>query len=170
MFLFGKKKYYDRFRKAYKVSKIWLSTIMDYNVLYKTTDALQDFIKEFGGKSYNHGIYRIYAAGQIEAATERIERAFPDFKGRIVCFAYDWLGSHFALDMNRNHNGNPLVLLFDIGLGQVLEISATLEQFHDEELVNNANDAVALESYKEWYELNPLDITQYQCQRWYKLN
>jgi hypothetical protein len=163
MFNLRKKKSFDRFRKTYQVSKKWLSSIMDYNVLYKSNDMLCTFLEEFGGKSYNRGVYRVYAAGQIEAATERIERAFPDFKGRIICFAYDWLGSHCALDMERKQNDEPLILLFDIGLGQALEIPATLEEFHDKELISNANDAVALETYKEWYEVNKIDITQNQC-------
>ncbi|MHC4742039.1 MAG: T6SS immunity protein Tdi1 domain-containing protein [Planctomycetota bacterium] len=163
MFGLRRKKRFDRFRKNYQVSKMWLSSIMDYSVLYKSDETLRAFLEEFGGKSYNRGIYRVCAAGQIEAATERMERAFPDFKGRIICFGYDWLGSHFALDTERKEDGEPLVLLFDLGLGQALEIPVTLADFHDKELIDNANDAVALESYKEWYELNKIDIPRDQC-------
>lgn len=70
--------------------------------------------------------------------------AFPSLAGRVQPFAADWLGRQFALDMaRRDTTGDPEVLLLDVGAAEVLEIPATLSAFHEDELVDSHDAALA---------------------------
>lgn len=45
------------------------------------------------------------APSSISEWNQVIEYAFPNFDGRVQCFAYDWLGCIFALDSGRLEGG-----------------------------------------------------------------
>ena len=62
-------------------------------------------ISTLGGKTFNKGLYRIYSADKIMAATEMISRYFPESEDRFTVFGYDWLGRQFAVDRKRKENG-----------------------------------------------------------------
>ncbi len=120
-------------------------------------------INELGGKSFNHGLYRVYRSDQINTATYLVEEAFPELKNRIVCFAFDWLGRHFAVDSSRQKNGQHLILFIEPGTGEVLQIPSNIIDFHNIELVNYTNDALALSFYNEWKRRNNEVLQHDQC-------
>lgn len=76
--------------------------------------------------------------------------AFPEFGGRFVCFGYDWLGRQFATDSRRGESEDPEILLFEPGTGEALEIRVPFSQFHDAELVDFAEEALALGFFSQW--------------------
>ncbi len=53
-------------------------------------------VNELGGKTFNHGLYRVLSTDQVLEATQAMERVFPEYRGRIVPFGFDWLGRHFV--------------------------------------------------------------------------
>jgi hypothetical protein len=84
-----------------------------------------------------------------------IAEAFPTFADRVLPFATDWLGRAYAIDLDRQRNDEPLVLQLDPATGETLEVPATLTTFHDVELVDYPEDAIALTYYGEWRESAP---------------
>ena len=70
-------------------------------VLEKVNESFAQLIQELGGKTFHNGLYRVFRGDQVYDATEAIERAFPQAKGRLTAFGYDWLGRHFAIDRDR---------------------------------------------------------------------
>jgi hypothetical protein len=82
--------------------------------------------------------------------TSIIEEAFPKYKGRVLCFSSDWLGRHFALDSTCQESAQPLILMFEPGTGQALEIPASFEAFHNSELIEFQNEALASDFYTSW--------------------
>src|SRR6266853_1765520 len=70
---------------------------------------LPELLPQFAGRSFNNGLYRFMTTEVRKLANEFIARAFPSFSGRVVCFAYDWLGRIFALDSSRLEDGSPAV-------------------------------------------------------------
>src|SRR5690349_16175513 len=86
-----------------------------------------------GGKTFNYGLYRVLRIDQIPAATQAMEGVFPEYRGRIVPFAFDWLGRHFAMDRARIESGQPQVLMLEVGAGEAMEIPASILDFHDRE-------------------------------------
>lgn len=107
-------------------------------------------VSALGGCSFDAGLYRVYATGEVAGRTAMAAEAFPDFAGRIQCFGMDWLGRQFAADSARGSTTDPEVLLLEPGTGEALEIPVALSRFHDEELVDYADSALAVEFYRDW--------------------
>ena len=111
---------------------------------------LSELIARFGGASFNGGLYRIVRASGIGAWNARVSLGFPEFAEGITCFGYDWLGRAFAADAKRRELGQPAVLMFEPGTGEVLEVPADLQTFHDVELVRDSDPALASNAHDEW--------------------
>jgi hypothetical protein len=111
---------------------------------------LTEFLRAFGGASFARGLYRIASFGTLSRWDERITIAYPDYEGRVTCFGYDWLGRAFALDWSRMEGDEPGILMFEIGTGYALQISCNLQTFHEDELPEFAEEALALSFYREW--------------------
>src|SRR5262249_14537946 len=109
-----------------------------------------DFLSTHAGGSYEHGLYRIYSVTDMHRWTAIAAEALPAFRQRILCFGADWLGRMFALDFARNIDGQFLLLMLEPGTGQALEIPTTFVDFHNQELVQYQNEALALDYYKAW--------------------
>jgi len=75
---------------------------------------------------------------------------FFEFARRANCFGCDWLGRQFALDSRRLNGREPLVLMAEPGTGEVLEIPATFSSFHDKELVEFGEEALARSFFEQW--------------------
>ena len=111
---------------------------------------LTRFLEEFGGSSFRGGVYRVVSGDNIAEWDERISLAYPEYEGRITCFAYDWLGRAFALDWNKLEDGEPAVLMFEIGTGYALQIPCNLESFHELELPEFTEEALAISFFDRW--------------------
>ena len=108
------------------------------------------FIAQLGGASFRQGLYRIHTPEGMERWTMAVEGAFPQYRGQMVCFAYDWLGRQFALHRGDLVEGLAQVRLFDPGFHQVLNIPCSFETLHRAELPEYADDALAARFHAEW--------------------
>jgi hypothetical protein len=120
-------------------------------------------LNALGGKTFNHGLYRVLRSDQIQASTQAMEAAFPEYRGRIVTFAFDWLGRHFASDRGRVEKGHPQVLMLEVGAGEAMEIPASVVDFHNVELVDYTDDALAVPFWRGWRKENPTDLAFTDC-------
>jgi len=111
---------------------------------------LGELIARFGGASFNGGLYRIVRASDIGAWNARVALGYPEFAERVTCFGYDWLGRAFAADAARQEQDQPAVLMFEPGTGEVFAVPANLQTFHDVELIQDSDRALASNAYKEW--------------------
>lgn len=104
-----------------------------------------------GGASVKGGLFRWFDARAAQQWEAFVHEAFPGLSGRVQPFGADWLGRQFALDATRRDaNGTPQVLLLDVGAGEVLEVPTSLRGFHEEELVEYHDAALASTFYDEW--------------------
>lgn len=71
------------------------------------------------GRAFD-GLYRLHTETSGRAADAWIAGTFPFLHRRVHCFGFDWLGTHYALDLERVEGGEPLVELIDPGVGEVL--------------------------------------------------
>ncbi|UFN43195.1 T6SS immunity protein Tdi1 domain-containing protein [Nocardioides okcheonensis] len=115
------------------------------------------------GATLGRGLYRLHTAHSAAAADRLVADAYPDFEGRIACFGMDWLGRQFSLDPTRGRPDDPEVLLFDVGAGEALEIPTAFSQFHDSELTEYADAALAATFFDQWLEAHPAAIRFDQC-------
>ncbi|MBB6580631.1 T6SS immunity protein Tdi1 domain-containing protein [Ralstonia solanacearum] len=109
-----------------------------------------DFLGRSGGMSFNNGLYRTLEVGNVGTWNAAITSAYSEFNDHINCFGFDWLGRIFALDSLRLVKNHPGVVMFEPGTGEVLEIPCNLESFHEDELINYRDSALAENFYLQW--------------------
>ncbi|MDY6978275.1 MAG: DUF1851 domain-containing protein [Pseudomonadota bacterium] len=122
-----------------------------------------ELMASYGGATFNEGLYRLHSVQDILKWTRLVEEEFTSYKDRFICFGYDWLGRHFALDKSRVENNQMLILLFEPGAGEVMQIPVNFESFHNEELAEYQNEALASEFYKEWRSAGGENPSHPQC-------
>jgi hypothetical protein len=118
----------------------------------------------YAGCSFENGIYRLHDAGTGPRGEAWIAQSFPQFAARARPFGYDWLGRQFAVDCGRLEGGEPLVLLFEPGTGEALEIPFSFTGFH-EQLGELREPALAGSFFASWSQANPdaLPLEVSQC-------
>ncbi|QIE99986.1 T6SS immunity protein Tdi1 domain-containing protein [Roseimicrobium sp. ORNL1] len=152
----------DRFQQFFVATAGTGDRILPSSVDFGVQNLARIF-DELGGKTFNHGLYRVFHPGQLPVVTEAIEGVFPEYRGRIVPFGYDWLGRHFACDRARTEDGEPQVLMLEIGAGEAMEIPASALDFHNIELVEYTDEALAAPFWSQWRSLNPTDLAFGDC-------
>jgi hypothetical protein len=105
-----------------------------------------------GGRTFEGGLYRVHTRVSAHASDAMVRAAFPEFAGRVACFGYDWLGRQFATDTTRGTEEDREVLMLEPGTGEALEIPVSFSKFHDEELVDYGEEALARSFFTQWRE------------------
>ena len=141
---------FEKFQSNYVKSDVSGGAIsLPLDIPVKTV-GLGEFFENFSGCSFGGGLYRVHSFQEIEKWNQVVGEAFPEFANRIYCFGCDWLGRQFALDRGRIESGEPLTLMLEPGTGEALEIPVNFVQFHENELVDYGNEALAAEFFQEW--------------------
>lgn len=109
-------------------------------------DGYAEFAARYAGWTFGGGLYRVLDSRSGPLMAELLAEAFPALTGDSVPFAVDWLGRLFTLSGSHS----DVVLLFEPGTGEVLEIPATFSTFHDSELVDDHDAALASGFFAEW--------------------
>lgn len=152
----------EKFKMAYTVtadaSGTFISNPADFGI-----GEFEQVIDAFGGKTFNHGLYRVLCSDQIPIVQRAMENIFPEYRERILPFAFDWLGRHFAIDHARIENGSPQVLMLEAGAGEAMEIPGSVLDFHDVELVDYPNEALAVPFWHQWRISNTVDLAFTEC-------
>jgi hypothetical protein len=124
---------------------------------------LRQLLLRFGGASFDRGLYRVMAADIRAFANGFIAEAFVEFSSRVLPFAYDWLGRIFALDTARLESGEAGVVMFEPGTGEALEIPCNLLTFHENELIEQGEAALAMGLHAQWLAGGAPPPKQHQC-------
>lgn len=142
---------FNRFLSAFKLTTKPAKSGMDVPVPERVDrEAYRWLMGRFGGATFEHGLYRLHAVSEIPQWDATIGQAFPAYASRISCFGWDWLGRQFALDSARVEANQRLILMLEPGTGEVLEIPATFVAFHDVELVDEPDAALARDFFVAW--------------------
>lgn len=115
------------------------------------TSPVRQLVREYGGTCYGGGIYRIWSGDEARHWTAIVRRCFPAESAGVEAFGRDWQGNVFGY----RDGAEPGVLLFQPGTGDVFEVADSLERFHDEELVEHAEEALSLSLWNEWRANSP---------------
>ncbi|UVW28435.1 DUF1851 domain-containing protein [Massilia sp. H6] len=126
-------------------------------------EVLATLFARYGGRSFRQGIYRVLSPETADHWASVIISAFPTYAGRIRCFGMDWLGRCFALDSERLEGGGEGVVMFEPGTGEALEVPCNLISFHEGELIQYREAALAESFYREWLENGGAAPTITQC-------
>ncbi len=113
-------------------------------------DKLQTLLTLFGGQSFNNGIYRIIALDNVSYWNDLVAAPFPVLSGRINCFAVDWMGRVFAIDSASLVDRSPSVVMLEPGTGEALAIPCNIASFHESELIQYREEALAESFFQQW--------------------
>ncbi|GAB3933043.1 hypothetical protein GCM10029976_039830 [Kribbella albertanoniae] len=149
----------DRFRNDFDLTDGQVSDAAEFVGL----TPLQEVRARFGGCTFRDGLYRIHGESSAAVAKAWVDDAFPEFKGRFEIFGFDWLGRQFAADRARGEASDPEVMLIEPGAGEALEIPVPFSKFHDEELVDYSDEALAVNFYAQWRSQSPGSLGFDQC-------
>jgi hypothetical protein len=129
--------------------------------LIKGIKGLNEFLVKYSGCSFNEGLYRIHQIEQIRSWNQIVDKAFPDLNSQFFCFAFDWLGRQFAIDLRTKTDSK--ILLLEPGTGESLEIPKSFTDFHNIELIENPQAALALDFYKKWFQKCGKPLSHDKC-------
>jgi hypothetical protein len=146
---------FERFLSSYAVERLSQPGLRPHLPEGVEAQGFMEFMDRFAGATFSKGLYRLHDLESAERADALIRDAFPEFKTRAHSFGVDWLGCFFALDLERHDGHEPLVLMFEPGTGEALQIPATFAAFHDEELVVFKDAALAVEFFEAWSRDHP---------------
>lgn len=127
-------------------------------------DGYADFAQRYAGTTFDNGLYRVHDASSAPLAHALLRAAFPEFSSRAVPFGYDWLGRQFAVDAGRLSHDEPLVLMFETGTGEALEVPYSFKQFH--QMLDEVREPALADSFfRKWAALHPetLPLQRSQC-------
>ncbi|SER67139.1 T6SS immunity protein Tdi1 domain-containing protein [Pedobacter rhizosphaerae] len=121
---------------------------------------LHYLFENFGGKSFNNGIYRIHSFESGFKWTEIVKNGFPEFGKNILIFGYDWLGRQFGISLDRERQ----IIFFDVATNESFNIpNLDVFEFHNSELVEFEDDALAKIGFEKWRAVNEEQIGLDKC-------
>jgi len=124
---------------------------------------LHALFAQFGGLSFNNGLYRVMSSEASSDWSGLMGNAFPAFVGAVPCFGFDWLGRVFALDARRPVEGLAGVVMLEPGTGQVLEIPCNVHTFHESELIEYREEALAVSFFQKWISIGGVAPRMDEC-------
>lgn len=130
------------------------------NEVYKDLPPdLFQLIQAFGGSTFNNGLYRLHSFQSSIKWAEIIGEYFPQYKGEIYPFGFDWKGRQFCMGVD-----NEFLFLFDPASAEDFELDQSLALLHNEDFVDYTDDLLASNTFNELLSLNDLkSIDHTQC-------
>lgn len=111
-------------------------------------DPYEVLIDELGGRSFGSGIFKVFSREELEKWDRIVGACYTVLRGDFKLFGYDWMGRCFAIDGNRPHTGE--VVLLEIGTIKTLYIERGLLDFLNDEIPHRADACLAAEFYADW--------------------
>ena len=119
--------------------------------------------QRFSGASFANGLYRLHNSQSGPKALAWISEAYSNLPGTLVPFGFDWLGRQFALDSARVERGEQLVMMLEPGTGLALRIPTSFDEFHNQELIEFPDAALASEFFNEWLKRRTAPLSFDEC-------
>lgn len=128
--------------------------------IIENTDVYENFLKCLGGKQFGNGLFTTFEKKDLEKWTLVVNDAYPEFIGEFQLFGYDWLGRIFGIS---EQNNNEVILMFEIGTGEVLEIPCNLHAFLNREIPLHSNECLASKFYSKWLRKKRIAVSYGRC-------
>lgn len=114
------------------------------NAFLKEHHELKDFLSSYGGKTFDNGLYRTHSLDTAIKWTGLLEQYYPEFKGQIRCFGYDWEGN---MMVQKIEGGTSEVMIFEISSGDYFTLEQTITGFHEEDVVEYRDETLHEEKF-----------------------
>ncbi len=124
--------------------------------LIREVPGLTALMEEFAGQVLNGGIYRLFDEELAEAADRFVAYAFPAWRGELDPFGCDWMGRIYGVDGSdrRAPDGERCALLLDPATRDLLQVPASVTEFHNSILIHDAELALEQTLWNTWHRSN----------------
>lgn len=116
-------------------------------------------LDELGGSSFEDGLYRLHTPHSSCYWTRLVSEYFENYKGRICCFGFDWLGRQYAIDTKKP----DVIYMFDPSTGEDFELGVSFSDFHNDELVKYRDETLSSAEFKKWLSKSGTPLEFNQC-------
>ena len=116
-----------------------------------------ELLLEFGGKSFDNGLYTIHTFKDSLKWTNLLSHYFEKFKDEMISFGHDWMGRQFCVPTR----SNECILMFDPATQEDFFIDENLLFFHNNILVEDKIDFLALDTFEEVLTYLKIDSIKY---------
>jgi hypothetical protein len=101
-------------------------------------------LSQFGGKSFDSGLYRIHTFSSSLYWTKQLSEYFPNYPN-VYTFAFDWAGCIYA---SGKKGKKTMLYLFDPADLQVHELQQSVTGFHNQDLVLYRDETLLTKKFK----------------------
>ncbi len=137
------RKFYDQYscqKSNFEINNALMSTFVSNH------QELKLFIESYGNKTFNKGLYRTYGFEDAEKWTKIVINDYPEFEGKIICFASDWEGNQYA---QKFINNVSTIVIFEISTGDYFELEQTIEGFHEVDLIDYDDETLHIQKFEK---------------------
>ncbi|NQZ08840.1 MAG: DUF1851 domain-containing protein [Algicola sp.] len=149
---------FERFIKHYTVIESCKTTMAGGTAAVPDVPGYTELADQFAGCSFYHGLYRLFTAEDVEKWTPLVLGIFGQFKGKINCFASNWMGYIYAWDYTEQ-----CVWMLDPGFGEAMKMPCDFYQLHNEEFVDYADDSLEKSHFDQCQQSNPGELDNNAC-------
>lgn len=114
-------------------------------------DDVDVLLRTGGGVVIGNGLLRVHTVESARQADTFVRDAYPEFGSGVRCFAFDWAGRQFSIDLRSpDDSGSATISMFEPGTGEALQIPVGLGEFFHEEIVDYSDAALAEGLFAAW--------------------
>ena len=119
-----------------------------------------ELLLEFGGKSFDNGLYTIHTFKDSLKWTGLLSQYFEKFKDEIISFGHDWMGRQFCVPTK----SNECIYMFDPATQEDFYIDENLFYFHNSTLSDSKINNLASDLFEgALIHLGITRINYHQC-------
>ncbi|HEY9046408.1 MAG TPA: hypothetical protein VIN08_10955 [Ohtaekwangia sp.] len=107
---------------------------------------IKSFFEECGGYSFRNGLYKTHNPGASIFWASIIATYFSRYNGKIIPFAFDWLGRQYAISNDSRENR---IIMFDPATMEDFALEQNLYSFHNSELVEDQESILSEQYFHE---------------------
>lgn len=119
------------------------------------------FVIAFGGMSFGKGMFNVFDKGDLRYWEKNIIKIFPEYKGKIELFGYDWMGRCFAV--NSLGSDDEKILVFDPSAMEVNDIKLSFMEFINKAVPASVNECFSSDAFIRWYNESGTELEYLQC-------
>lgn len=123
--------------------------------------SVEDFVSTFSKQQLDEGLFNIFDINDIDLWTMQMHDIYPNIKKSYRIFGFDWLGRCFGIISKKL--GKDEILIFDPRDLEVYSIQCNFLDFINEEIPQNPEKYLLLNSFEQWKKLTNKQIPEMHC-------
>jgi hypothetical protein len=155
---------YETFLQNFEITSS-LNEKADESLTSSLDFEISAFFSESSGLSLNNGVYKTHTPNSSVHWSILIGNYFPNFSGKLIPFGFDWMGRQFAVHASKTN----IILMFDPSTAEYFELEQRMDDFHNNELVNDKESILSESQFRAVTESLSMNSIAYDSCLGYKI-